>query len=137
MVANCTFGGIGAGLLQEEQRQRVIGIAEAGDADRLAFEVFDRADLRRLFRRDGEGEERQLAGRGNALHRGAMRIGLQRDIERGRGVIDRAADQRLHRRRAAAHVDELDIEPFLLEMPVMRRDDVGDDTEKLASRRRA
>ena len=84
-----------------------------------------------VFRRDGEGKERQLACRGNALHRRAMCIGLQRDIERGRGVIDRAADQRLHRRRAAAHVDELDLEPFLLEMPVMHREDIRDDAEKL------
>ena len=33
------LAGIGAGLLEQIERQRVIGVAERGDADRLAFEL--------------------------------------------------------------------------------------------------
>ena len=45
MVANWTLRGVGAGLLQQIEGQRVVGVAERVDADGLAFELLDRLDL--------------------------------------------------------------------------------------------
>src|SRR3546814_13514522 len=45
-----------------------------------------------------------------------VRSGLQRDVGRGAGIIDGAADQRLHRRVAAARVDQFDVEALIGEM---------------------
>ena len=56
-----------------------------------------------------------------------------RDVERGRGIVDGAADQRLHRGVAAAGIDQLDVEAVVLEVAVRARDLVGHDAEKLAA----
>ncbi|MDB5408355.1 MAG: hypothetical protein JWL84_3267 [Rhodospirillales bacterium] len=111
----------------------MVSIAERRDSDGAVGEVLDLADLIRLARRRRDGEQRQPAGRREAADLGAMGIGLQRDAERGRAVLDGAADQRLHRRVAAARIDQLGVEPMLGEMPVGAGDLVGDDAEELAA----
>ena len=77
-----------------------------------SFEAGDRVDLAWRHR---QREQRQPAGGGEAADVGAVGEGLHRHVERGRRIVDGAADQRLHRRVAAAGVDELDVEPFGLE----------------------
>ena len=56
-----------------------------------------------------------------------------RNVQRGGGIIDRAADQRLHRGIAAAGVDELHIEPMILEVAGRARDFVRHAAQKLAA----
>ena len=41
------LSGVGAGLLQQIERQRMIGIAERGDADRPSLQILDRLNLAR------------------------------------------------------------------------------------------
>ena len=56
-----------------------------------------------------------------------------RDVQRGGGIIDRAADQRLHGGVAAAGVDQLHIEPMILEVAGRARDFVRHSAQKLAA----
>src|SRR5262249_23023222 len=60
-------------------------------------------------------------------------IGLDRNVEGGRTIIDGAADERLHRRVAAAGIDELHIEPVVLEMAGRARDLVGHAAQELTA----
>src|SRR6267143_3872160 len=107
---------VGFGLLEEKERERVIGIAERGDGDGLPFEVLDGADLACGLGRGDDGEQRQASGDGEAADVDVnVGIGLDCDVERSGCVIDRAADQRLHRRLATAGIDELHVETVVLE----------------------
>ena len=56
-----------------------------------------------------------------------------RDVERGGGIVDGAADQRLHRGAAAAGIDELDVEPVVLEQAAGARDLVRHAAQELAA----
>ena len=97
----------------------MIGVAERRYADRLALEILDRLNLARGFRRGNDGEQRQLSGDRKATDIGAdIDIGLHGDVQSGGCIVDRAADQRLHRRIAAAGIDELHVEAAVLEVPV-------------------
>src|SRR3546814_10865092 len=89
----------------------------------LAGEILHRGDRVALLRCDGQGEQRQPAGRGEAPDLRIMREGLQRDVEGGAGIFDGPADQRLHGGVAAARVDELDVrsEEHTSELPSLMR----------------
>ena len=115
------LAGVGAGLLQQIERERMIGIAEPGYADGLAFELLDVVNRVGGLRRGDQRKQRQPAGDGEAADVGAdIGVGGERDVERGRGIVDRAADQRLHGGAAAAGIDQLDVEAVVLEVPVER-----------------
>ena len=104
----------------------MIGVAERGYADRLALEILDRLNLASGFRRGNDGEQRQPSGNREATDIGAdIDIGLHGDVQSGGRIVDRTADQRLHRRIAAAGVDELHVEAMVLEIPVGARDFIG------------
>jgi len=60
-------------------------------------------------------------------------VSLQRDVERGSGVIDRAADERLHRSIAAAGVNKLHVEPVLGKVPGGARNLVRHAAQQLAT----
>src|SRR5262249_18973819 len=76
----------------------------------------------------------QPAGDGEAADiRPDIGVGLDGHVERGRGIIDSAADERLHRRVAAAGVDELDFEAVPPEQTARARDLVGHAAEELAA----
>ena len=60
-------------------------------------------------------------------------VGGDRHVERGGGVVDRAADQRLHGGAAAAGIDQLDVEPVVLEQAAGARDLVGHAAKELAA----
>src|SRR5262249_25230877 len=108
---------------------------ERGDADRLAFEVLQRLNGRGVLRRSRDREQRYLAGAHEAADVGAFGVGLHCDVERGRAIVDRAADQRLDRSVATAEVDDLGVEAVLLEMTEGARDLVGRRAEELAAER--
>src|SRR5207249_10797048 len=105
--------------LQKIERQGVIGVAERRYADRLALEILDRLNLARCFRRGNDGEQRQLSGDRETADIGAdIDIGLHGDVQSGGCIVDRAADQRLHRRIATAGINELYVEAVVLEVSV-------------------
>jgi hypothetical protein len=76
------------------------------------------------------------AARGcEALDLAAPRVSLQRHVERCAGILDGAADQRLHGLIAAAGIDELDVQAFCREVTAGAGDLVGHDAEELAAER--
>src|SRR5215472_1561761 len=100
--------------MQQKETQRMVGVAEAGYADGMAFERLNGGDGRRRFGCDRERKQRKLPRRQKTADRRTFVVSFQRHVERRRAVIDSAANQRLHRSAAAARIDELDAEPFLL-----------------------
>ena len=127
------LAGVGLHLRQQIERQRVVGIAEPGHRDGAALQVADSFDLSGGLRRRHEREQGQPSGHGEAPDRRAFGEGGDGDVERRRGVIDGVADQRLHRRAAAAGVDQLDIEAVLLEVAGRARDLVRHAAQELAA----
>ena len=112
----------------------MLGIAQSRDPHRSVFQVFQIPYLLRRFRSRGESEERQPSGGGKTRDLGAARIGLQRHVERGAGVIHRAPDQCLHGDAAAPGINQPDIESFIGEMTACSCHLVGNDAEQLAAK---
>jgi hypothetical protein len=112
----------------------VVGIAERGDGDGLAFDVLERADLARRLWRGDDGEQRQPPGDGEAANVGVhIGIRLDRHVEGGRGIVDRAADQCLHGRLAPPRIDDLHVEAVALEQAGRPRDLVRHTAQKLTA----
>jgi hypothetical protein len=83
-------------------------------------------NLARGIGRGDDRKQRQAPGDGKTADvRSHIGVGLNGDVERGGGVIDRAADQRLHGGVAAAGIDELHVEPMGLEVSAGAGDLVG------------
>jgi len=102
--------GVDAGLLEQIERERVIGIAERRDADRPSLQILDPLNLARGLGRGHDREQREAAGDGEATDIGAgIGVGLDGDIEGSGGVVDGASDQRLHGGVAAAGIDQLHV----------------------------
>jgi hypothetical protein len=127
------LAGVGLGLRQQIKRQRVVGIAEPGYRDGATLQIANAFDLPGGLRRGHQREQRQPAGHRKALDRGALVEGGDGDVERGRRIVDRIADQRLHRGAAAARIDQFDVEPVLLEVAGGARDLVRHATQQLAA----
>ena len=126
--------GVDAGLLEQIERERVIGIAERRDADRPSLQILDPLNLARGLGRGHDREQREAAGDGEATDIGAgIGVGLDGDIESSGGVVDGACDQRLHGGVAAAGIDQLHVEPVRLEVAGRARDLVGHAAQKLAA----
>jgi hypothetical protein len=100
---------------------------------RCPREILHTADGFALAGRYGQPEQRQPPGGGEAPDHGAIGGRLQHDVEGGARVLDRAADQRLHRRVAAAGVDKLDVEAFSGEVTLGARHFIGDDAQELTA----
>src|SRR5262249_35012529 len=108
---------VGAGLLEQIKRERLFGIPDRGDAYRSSLQILDRLNLARSIGRGDNGKQGQAPRHGKAANvRSDIGVGLKGNVERGGGVIDRAADQRLHGGVAAAGIDELHVEPVGLEV---------------------
>jgi len=58
---------------------------------------------------------------------------LHRHVEGRSGIVDRAADQRLHGGVAAAGIDELDVKPLVLKVTVGARDLIRHSAQELAA----
>jgi len=94
----------------------VIGVSQRRDSDGLPLEILDGLDLAGCPGSGNQGEQRQAAGDREAPDVGVhVGIGLDGDVQGGRGVVDGTADESLHGGIAAAEMDELDIEAVLLE----------------------
>ena len=111
----------------------MVGIAQRRNTDGLAREIVDGVDVACRLRGRHQREQRQPAGGGEGADIGAVGVGLDRDIERGSGIIDGTADQRLHRGIAAAGIDEFDIEAVIFEMAPGAGDLIGNDAQQLAA----
>ena len=128
------FLGVGTGLLQQIERERVISITKRGDADRPSLQILDRWYLARGLGSGDNGEQGEAAGDRKAADvRADIGIGLERDVQRGGCIFDRASDQRLHGGIAAAGVDQLHLEPMSLEIAGRARDFVRHPAQKLAA----
>ena len=68
--------GVYAGLIEQEQQQRVVRVAKTRDSDCVVFEFADSADGPCLLRRNSQREQRQSARRRNAPDGRAVRGGL-------------------------------------------------------------
>ena len=124
---------VGARLLEEIEQQRVVRVAQARYPDGRAFEALHGPNRIRPLGRHRKREERQPAGRSEAADRRAVGHSLKRDIKRSAGVLDRASDQRLHGRVAAAGVDEFDVETLAGKVPARARHFVRHNAEQLAA----
>src|SRR5260221_2016464 len=94
----------------------MIGIAERGDANCSSLQILDRLNLAGGFRSGDNGEQREAArDREAADVRADIGIGLEGNVQRGGGVVEGAAYQRLHRGVAAPGIDELYIKARILE----------------------
>ena len=120
------FPRVDARLLEQVERQRMVGVAERGNADGLALQVLHRLDAGRRLGRGDDREQRQPSGHREPADVGAdIGIGLDCNVERGGAVIDGPAEERLHGRVAAAGIDKLHVEAVVLEMAGRARDLVG------------
>jgi len=91
-------------------------------------------DLAGVLGRGDHGEQRQPPGDREAADVGAdIHISLQGDVQGRSRVVDRTADQRLHRGIAAASINELHVEAAILEITVAARDLIWHSAQKLAA----
>ena len=109
--------GVGAGLVEKEQQERVVGVPKARYADRPPLQVGNFQDRASLVGRDREREQGKATRRGEAADIGPVGDRLQRYVEGGARVVDRAAYQRLHGGVAPARIDQLDVEALVGEVP--------------------
>src|SRR5262245_41314219 len=112
----------------------MIGIAERGYSDRSPFQVPDRLYLARGPRSRDNGEQGKAPGDGETADvRAGISVSLDSNVERGGSVVDRTADQRLHRGVAAAGIDELHVQSMVLEVAGRACNFVRHPAQKLAA----
>jgi hypothetical protein len=125
---------IRSGLAHQEQRQGLRQAAKRHNADSAAFQILEAADLGNTIWRDRQREQRQARGRGEPLDFGAPVDGLNHVVERGRAVVDRAADQGLRRRRAASHVNKIHVKTSFAEIVALAGDFERRDAQDCAAK---
>src|SRR5262249_6281802 len=128
------LAGVTAGLLQQAERQGMIGSAERDNADRPSLQVLDASYLSRgLWSRDnrewGEPTDQYEA----PDDRGDSDIGLNGNVQRGGGVVIHAADQCLHGSDAAAAMNQLHVKPMIFEVAGRARDFIRHPAQELAA----
>src|SRR5262249_3107363 len=113
---------VGAGRFHEIQGLRFGYVAARDDADDAPFEVLETLDLGDPLRCDRQRQQGQVAGRAKSPDVRAAVEGLENVVERRGRIVERAADERLRRGRAAAHIDELHVEALVAEKSAHARD---------------
>src|SRR5439155_259636 len=108
--------------------------AERDDADGAPFQILEAVDLGGPIWGDRQRQQRQAGGRGEPLDVGTAVDRLDDVVERRRGVVDCAADQRLRRRGAAAHVDEIYVEALVAKIATRPGDLKGRDAQDRAAK---
>jgi len=124
---------IRAGLAHQKERQRLREAAERDDTDGASLQILEAVDLGDPIRGNRQRQQRQPGGRAEPFDFRATVDSFDDIIERRRGIINCAADQRLRCRRTAAHIDEFDVEPLIAEIPAFPGDLKGRDTQNRAA----